>query len=195
MEKTIDFAELQELKEQFNLINDKLENQEIINDYLMKESIQNKMSYFDKLYRFRLITSIIAMPIVYLLSKLDPRIPIEFVLFIGEFAIVNLIFDVKCYEILSPKNIIQIDMVTAVENILRFRKLRNMLKKIVWGITTIMLVWLVAIFSDYKWEWEYMVMGLMWISTLVYTELKYNRKVNTTLDETLDIIDKLKSEK
>ena len=51
MEKTIDFAELQELKEQFNLINDKLENQEIINDYLMKESIKNKMSYFDKLYR------------------------------------------------------------------------------------------------------------------------------------------------
>ena len=189
----MDFDELQELRGQFNLINDKLEKQEIINDNLIKESIKNKMSYFDKLYRFRLIASIIAMPLVYLSSKLDPRIPIEFVLFIGEFAIVNLIFDIKCYERLSPKNIIQIDMVTAVENITRFRKLRNMLKKIVWGITTIMLVWLVAIFSDYKWEWEYIVMGLMWICTSVYTEVKYNKKVNTTLDETLDIIKELRS--
>ena len=32
MEKTIDFAELEELKTQFNLLNEKLEKQQIIND-------------------------------------------------------------------------------------------------------------------------------------------------------------------
>ena len=58
MEKTIDFAELQELKEQFNLINNKLENQEIINDYLMKESIKNKMSYFVDIMRLQSLQSL-----------------------------------------------------------------------------------------------------------------------------------------
>lgn len=189
----MDFVELQELREQFNLINDKLEKQAIINDNLIGESIKNKMSYFDKLYTFRFIANIIVTPFMYLSSKLDPRIPIEFVLFIGVFAVVSMIFDIKCYRTLSPKNVVLIDMVTAMGNIARFRKLRNVLRRIVWVLTTIMLVWLVGIFSEYQWTWSYIVMGIMWIGASVFTEMKNNKKVNTTLDEALDIINKLKS--
>ena len=43
MEKTIDFAELEELKIQFNLLNEKLEKQQIINENLIKESMKKKI--------------------------------------------------------------------------------------------------------------------------------------------------------
>lgn len=51
MEKTMNFAELQELREQFKILNDKLEKQAIINDNLIQESIKNKLSYVDKTFR------------------------------------------------------------------------------------------------------------------------------------------------
>ena len=48
MEKTIDFAELQELREQFNILSEKLEKQIIINETLIKESMKKKLSYVEK---------------------------------------------------------------------------------------------------------------------------------------------------
>lgn len=194
MEKTMDFAELEELKAQFDILNEKLEKQVVINDNLIHESMKNKMTYFERFYGFRFISSIFVTPLVYLSSKLDPRIPLEFILFIAVFAIVNLIFDIKCYRILSPKKISAIGMVTAVENITKFRRLRNILRKVVWMFSTVLFVWLVGIFSDFQWDWVYILMGIMWVGISVYTEIINNKKVNTTLDEALEIINELRSE-
>ena len=51
MEKTIDFAELEELKTQFNLLNEKLEKQQIINENLIKESMTRKISYVERFHK------------------------------------------------------------------------------------------------------------------------------------------------
>lgn len=49
MTQVVDMVELQELKDQFNLINEKLEKQIVINETLIKESMRRKISYVEKI--------------------------------------------------------------------------------------------------------------------------------------------------
>ena len=62
-QQNLDFAELQELKEQFSLLDMKLEKQRIINEEMIQESMKEKLSYIEKWYRDRMIVSIVAAPI------------------------------------------------------------------------------------------------------------------------------------
>ena len=64
MEKTIDFAELQELREQFNILSEKLEKQIIINETLIKESMKKKLSYVDRTYKMYKIALVITTPLL-----------------------------------------------------------------------------------------------------------------------------------
>ena len=47
-QQNLDFTELQELKNQFNILNIKLEKQRIINEDIIKESMKEKLSYIEK---------------------------------------------------------------------------------------------------------------------------------------------------
>ena len=49
--ESMESKELQELREQFNLISDKLEKQTIINETLIKESMKKNVSYVEKTYK------------------------------------------------------------------------------------------------------------------------------------------------
>ena len=60
----IDFAELQELKHQFSLLDEKLEKQRIVNEEIIKESMKEKLSYIEKWYQYRLRVCGIAGPMV-----------------------------------------------------------------------------------------------------------------------------------
>ena len=42
-QQIIDFAELQELKHQFSLLDEKLEQQRIVNEEIIKESMKEKL--------------------------------------------------------------------------------------------------------------------------------------------------------
>ena len=64
MEKTMDFAELEELKAQFNILNEKLEKQTIINEKLIKESMKQKLSYVDRTYKMYKIAIVITTPLL-----------------------------------------------------------------------------------------------------------------------------------
>ena len=63
MSQLEEFSELQELKEQFNLISEKLEQQVIINKALIHESMNKKISYVDRTFKIYSILVIIATPI------------------------------------------------------------------------------------------------------------------------------------
>ena len=49
-QQNLDFAELQELKNQFSLLNEKLEKQRIINEEMIQESMKEKLSYIERWY-------------------------------------------------------------------------------------------------------------------------------------------------
>ena len=52
-QQNLDFAELQELKNQFSLLNEKLEKQRIIYEELIQESMKEKLSYIERWYQYR----------------------------------------------------------------------------------------------------------------------------------------------
>ena len=64
MEMNNDFAELQELKEQFNILSEKLEKQTIINETLIKESMKKKLSYVERTYKMYKIEIEITTPLL-----------------------------------------------------------------------------------------------------------------------------------
>ena len=78
MTHEMDLTELQELKKQFNLIDEKLDKQRIINEELLRESMTSKLSRVEKWYQNRFRTSAIAAPIagvVFLTQFADQGFP------------------------------------------------------------------------------------------------------------------------
>ena len=63
-QQNLDFEEFQELKNQFNLLNEKLEKQRIINEEMIQESMKEKLSYIERWHRNRFYTCVVAAPIV-----------------------------------------------------------------------------------------------------------------------------------
>ena len=63
-QQNLDFEELKELKEQFSLLDKKLEKQRIINEEMIQESMKEKLSHIEKWYRNRFYTCVIAAPII-----------------------------------------------------------------------------------------------------------------------------------
>lgn len=194
MEKTMNFAELQELREQFKILNDKLEKQAIINDNLIQESIKNKLSYVDKQYRYRFISNILVVPVLMLFATIETRISIEFILFIGVFALLGLILDILCYRKLFLPQKTMMDVVSAVENVTKFRKLRNITNRVMWILGAIAFVWAIGIISNFELDEVRLVTGSFWIIVTIYIEVRRNKKLNMTLDEILNKIKELRSE-
>ena len=64
MTQVIEMGELQELKEQFILLNEKLEKQKIINETLIKESMTQKISYVEKVQKRYFIITLLASPLM-----------------------------------------------------------------------------------------------------------------------------------
>ena len=50
-QETIDLSELQQFKEQFRLIDEKLEKQRIINDEILHSSMERRLSHIGRWYR------------------------------------------------------------------------------------------------------------------------------------------------
>ncbi|MBR5775300.1 MAG: hypothetical protein IKY42_03450, partial [Bacteroidaceae bacterium] len=52
-QETIDLSELQQFKEQFKLMDEKLEKQRIINEEILHSSMERRLSHVDGWYRRR----------------------------------------------------------------------------------------------------------------------------------------------
>ena len=63
-QREIEFKEFEELKQQFNLLDEKLEKQRIINEEIIGETIKEKLSHIEKWYRNRFKISLVSAPIV-----------------------------------------------------------------------------------------------------------------------------------
>ena len=63
MEESLEMKELQELREQFCLINEKLEKQVIINEALIKDSMKKKLSYINRTYKMYVWALVITTPL------------------------------------------------------------------------------------------------------------------------------------
>ena len=195
-QQNLDFAELQELKNQFNLLNEKLEKQRIINEEMIQESMKEKLSYIERWYRNRFYTCVVAAPIVsiiFIVRNITEGVgDWTFGFMILLVALVELYFDRKAYRVLDIKNLPNLNMTQATENVIKHKQLRSLANKVLLLPFIVVIVWTILVAGGYTWNLKIIsvtvfMMGLSF--SYGFQQMKKNQK---RLESVLEQIKKLR---
>ena len=121
METNIQFDELQELRKQLTLLNNKLEKQEIINERLIKSSIKEKISTINRTGITMAICALIATPICAFNFHYILHFSIALNIFTCVFMVIAIAYTIWSHKGLN-NNLLNGDLITASETVLRTRK-------------------------------------------------------------------------
>lgn len=189
---TDNFSELQELKHQFNLLNEKLEKQTIVNETIIKEVMLKKLSYIEKWYRMRFITFYLAVPIL-TVTFIIQNFHWGYIALVIVLATIEFFLNNKSYRILNPKELPNLSVIEASENIIKHKQWRILANKITLPLAFVMLVWTIMIATNYTWNLP-IITVLCAIITINgiwgWNNAKANRK---RLEEILEHIRQLRS--
>ena len=193
MEKTMDFAELEELKAQFDILNEKLERQTIINETLIKESMKQKLSYVDRTYRMYRNAGLITTPIMLALLLLY-KAPLAMCIFIVVSLIMEQILYRREFRKLDTKTLMSLGHIDAVERVAIFRKNFRRINTLMLipGITIFILF--VGLVTGYKFDAGTVLLYLIFVLITLTYEVVRQRKMFKNLDAVLKLIEELKSE-
>ena len=195
-QQNLDFAELQELKEQFSLLDMKLEKQRIINEEMIQESMKEKLSYIERWYRNRFYTCVVAAPIVsiiFIVRNITEGVgDWTFGFMILLVALVELYFDRKAYRVLDIKNLPNMNMTQATENVIKHKQLRSLANKVLLLPFIVVIVWTILVAGGYTWNLKIIsvtvfMMGLSF--SYGFQQMKKNQK---RLESVLEQIKKLR---
>ena len=195
-QQNLDFAELQELKNQFNLLDMKLEKQRIINEEMIQESMKEKLSYIEKWYRDKLIVCLVAAPIasIFFYGKYitEGFGHWGFSLMILVIGLLEFFLDRKSYKALDVKNLSNMNMTQATENIIKHKQLRNMTNKISILPYIILTIWTILIASGYTWNLPIIMFTIFMFGISFSCELYQMKKNQKRLESVLEQIKKLR---
>lgn len=193
MEKTMNFAELQELREQFKILNDKLEKQAIINDNLIQESIKNKLSYVDKTFRLYVITEVIISPLLIALLVFY-KATLAMWIFIAVALIVEMILYRREYRKLDTKGLMSLGHIDAVERVATFKKNLKTITYVMLIPAIILFILFVGLVTDYKFDMGSVIYYSIFIMLALTYEFVRSKKMFSRLDAVLKQIKELRSE-
>lgn len=193
MSQLEEFSELQELKEQFNLISEKLEQQVIINKALIHESMNKKISYVDRTFKIYSILVIIATPIFLGLLLLHNA---HWAVII--FALLSLLSEGVLYYTafhkLNSNDLLMLGFVDAMERVAKF-------KKRIKTITCIMLIPGIALFiiyvgltTNFNFDINIVIYYAIFVSVAFIWELLRTKKMFRQLDGILAQIKEIRGE-
>ena len=195
-QQNLDFEELQELKNQFNLLDMKLKKQRIINEEMIQESMKEKLSYIEKWYRDRLIVCLVAAPIasIFFYGKYitEGFGHWGFSLMILVIGLLEFFLDRKSYKALDVKNLSNMNMTQATENIIKHKQLRNMTNKISILPFIILTIWTILIASGYTWNLPIIMFTIFMFGISFSCELYQMKKNQKRLESVLEQIKKLR---
>ena len=195
-QQNLDFAELQELKNQFNLLDMKLEKQRIINEEMIQESMKEKLSYIEKWYQYRLRVCTIAAPIVSFIFMV--RYINEgfghwgFSLLILLTGLIELYLDRKSYQALDIKNIPNLSMTEATENVTKYRHLIKQTNKILILPSIVLVVWAILIACNYSWNLPILAITIFMVGIAISWGLYLAKQNRKKLESVLEQIKKLR---
>ena len=195
-QQNLDFEELQELKEQFSLLNMKLEKQRIINEEMIQESMKEKLSYIEKWYQYRLRVCAIAGPMVSFIFM--ARYINEgfghwgFSLLILLTGLVELYLDRKSYRALDIKNLPNLSMTNAIENVAKHKHLIKQTNKILILPTIVLVVWAILIACNYSWNLPILAITFFMVGIAVSWGLYLAKENRKRLESVLEQIKKLR---
>ena len=195
-QQNLDFEELQELKNQFNLLDMKLEKQRIINEEMIQESMKEKLSYIERWYQYRLRVCTIAAPIVSFIFM--ARYINEgfghwgFSLLILLTGLIELYLDRKSYQALDIKNIPNLSMTEATENVTKHRHLIKQTNKILILPSIILVVWAILIACNYSWNLPILAITIFMVGIAISWGLYLAKQNRKKLESVLEQIKKLR---
>ena len=195
-QQNLDFEELQELKNQFNLLNMKLEKQRIINEEMIQESMKEKLSYIERWYQYRLRVCTIAAPIVSFIFMV--RYINEgfghwgFSLLILLTGLIELYLDRKSYQALDIKNIPNLSMTEATENVTKHRHLIKQTNKILILPSIVLVVWAILIACNYSWNLPILAITIFMVGIAISWGLYLAKQNRKKLESVLEQIKKLR---
>ena len=192
-QQNLDF---EELKNQYSLLNEKLEKQRIINEEMIQESMKEKLSYIEKWYRDRLIVCLVAAPIasIFFYGKYitEGFGHWGFSLMILVIGLLEFFLDRKSYKALDIKNLSNMNMTQATENIIKHKQLRNMTNKISILPYIILTIWTILIASGYTWNLPIIMFTIFMFGISFSCELYQMKKNQKRLESVLEQIKKLR---
>ena len=196
MTHEMDLSELQELRKQFNLIDEKLDKQRIINEEILRESMKSKLSRVELWYQNRFRTSAIAAPIigiVFLTQFVDKGFHYwGFCLLIIATGILEAILNNRTYKALSIGNLPSMSMTEATEHIARHKQLRMMANRILAIPLIALIVWTILIASDFAWNLQVIAITVFAMGVAFVLGITQQRANKKRLDEVLHQIKTLR---
>ena len=195
-QQNLDFEELQELKEQFSLLDMKLEKQRIINEEMIQESMKEKLSHIEKWYRNRFYTCVIAAPIIsmiFIVRNFTEGVgDWTFGLMILLVALIELYFDRKAYHALDIKNLSTLNMTQATENVIKHKQLRSLANKILILPFIVVIVWTILVAGGYTWNLKIIALTAFMMGISLFYGLQQMKKNHKRLESVLEQIKKLR---
>ena len=195
-QQNLDFTELQELKNQFNLLNEKLEKQRIINEEMIQESMKEKLSYIEKWYQYRFCVSMIAAPIasiLFMVRYIDAGFGHwGFSLLILVIGLLEFFFNRKAYHALDIKNLPNMNMTQATENVIKHKQYRAMTFKILLLPIIALIVWTIVIASGYTWNIKIISLTTFLMGLSISWGISQTTKTQKRLEAVLEQIKKLR---
>ena len=192
-QQNLDF---EELKNQYRLLNEKLEKQRIINEEMLQESMKEKLSYIEKWYKNQFYKNTIAAPIgsiVFMMLYLDRGFGHwGFSVLILAIGLLQLYLDKKAYNILDIKNLPNLNMTQATENIIKHKQLYNMANKILILPLIVLIVWTILIASGYTWNLKVISITAFMMGLSISWGLSEMKKNQKRLESVLEQIKKLR---
>jgi hypothetical protein len=192
----MDLTELQELRKQFDLIDEKLDKQRIINEEILRESMTSKLSHVEKWYQNRFRTSAIAAPIVgivFLTQFADKGFHYwGFCLLIIATGILEVILNNRAYKALDIGNLPSMSMTEATEHIARHKQLRMVANRILTLPLIALIVWTILTASDFAWNLQVIAITVFAMGFTVALGITQQRANKKRLDEVLNQIKTLR---
>ncbi|MDO4757707.1 MAG: hypothetical protein Q4A18_00405 [Rikenellaceae bacterium] len=195
-EQKIDLAELQELKEQFGLLNKKLEKQQIVTDELIKESMSKQLSHVERWYQNRIRTATIAAPIVGIYFILH-YYPLGIAYWsLGVIVILAGLLEYflhkRSYRALDPKGLPSMSMTEATERVLRHKQMVTTTNRIMALPLIAIIVWVILIAGDFTLRWKVIAITCFAMGVSLLWGYALQRKNRKHLEEVLRQIKSLR---
>ena len=195
-EQILDLNELQELKEQFKLMDAKLEKQRIINEMMLEKSMKENLSHIERWYQYRLRVCTFSAPVVsliFFLKYYDQGIAYwGFCLMIMAVALLELYLDRRSYNALNISNLPNLSMTQATENVIRHKKYRSMSNWILLIPGTALVAWTILLASDFTWNLHIIAITIFTMGISILWGIYQSKKNAKRLDEVLKQIESIK---
>lgn len=193
MDKTIDFIELQELKSQFDLLKEKLEKQQIINESLIQESMKQKISYVEKYYKLLFTMYAIVSPLMAIMLVCI-NVHWAFIVFIMLALVVELAMYYKGYRKLNPKELMVLGYIDAIERVSKFKKQYQLVSQIMFIPAIVFFIIFILAISGYEWHLGRIIYYSIFVMIALIWEIMRKRKLFSRLDGVLRQIKELRNQ-